>query len=304
MTKIAYVNKQFRSDTYEIINTANDIIAEYAAQGLSLTLRQLYYRFVTRGLPNTEKSYNRLGDVINDARLAGLIDWEAIVDRTRHLIQNVVYSGPADVIGTAALSYRRNLWEGQTFRPEIWIEKNALIDVIHGVCTELDVPHFACVGYNSQSEMWEAGQRLLEYECKGYTPIVMYLGDHDPSGLDMSRDIEDRLTMFTGGPVRIARLALNIGQVEQYGLAPNPTKMTDSRAEDYVRQFGSQSWELDALEPQVIIDLVRKSIEDMTDKSALKKAQECEKADIKQLYGLTAYWEEISNYIGMRTASS
>lgn len=302
MTKICYVNKQFRSDSYEIINTANAIIAEYAEQGLSLTLRQLYYRFVTRGLPNTEKSYNRLGDIINDARLAGLIDWEAIVDRTRHLIQHVVFDEPADAIGTAALSYRRNLWEGQTFRPEVWIEKNALIDVIHGVCSELDVPHFACVGYNSQSEMWEAGQRLIEYKKEGYKPIIMYLGDHDPSGLDMSRDIEDRLTMFTGGPVRVARLALNIGQVEQYNLAPNPAKMSDSRAEDYVRQFGRESWELDALEPQVIIDLVHKAIEDMTDKQTLAKVKAREASELKQLKNITTYWEEVSNYIGMRTA--
>lgn len=86
MPKISYIEKRFRSETLEIIDQANAIITEYEAQGFDLTLRQLYYQFVARDLiPNTQRDYKRLGSIVNDARLAGLIDWASIVDRTRNL---------------------------------------------------------------------------------------------------------------------------------------------------------------------------------------------------------------------------
>ena len=83
MPLICYVPKSFRPDTQTRINQANEIIAEYQSQGFKLTLRQLYYQFVSRDLiPNTVQSYKSLGDVVNDGRLAGLIDWEVSVDST------------------------------------------------------------------------------------------------------------------------------------------------------------------------------------------------------------------------------
>jgi hypothetical protein len=76
------------------------------------------------------------------------------------------------------------------------IEKDALVGVIEDVCRQWDVPYFSCRGYASQSEMWGAGQRLLERIRSGRKVQVIHLGDHDPSGLDMSRDIRERLATF------------------------------------------------------------------------------------------------------------
>lgn len=279
-----YVRKNFREDSLATIDQANQIIAQYEAQGFSLTLRQLYYQFVARGLlANNQQNYNKLGSLISDARLAGLVSWTAIEDRTRNLRGVNTYESPAQVIRAARSSYRRDLWEWQPCRPEVWIEKDALVGVISGICADLRVDFFACRGYNSQSEQWRAGQRFAGYYAKGQRPIVLHLGDHDPSGIDMTRDNQERLSMFAGAEVTVIRLALNYDQVEQYNPPPNPAKMTDSRAEGYIERFGDSCWELDALEPTVIANLIRNTVARFRDESVWRDALAAEAADQNEL---------------------
>lgn len=222
--KIAYIEKRFSTERYKLIEICNAIIETYQAQGYKLTLRQLYYQLVARDLiENTERSYKRIGDLVNDGRMAGLIDWLAIEDRGRNLMALSHWESPVDIIRSARYGYRVDKWAGQPYRPEVWVEKAALEGVIAGVCNELDVPYFACRGYNSQSEEWAAARRLQRYYDAGQTPIIFYLGDHDPSGLDMTRDHRDRLTLFMGG-VHVDRIALNMSQIEEYAPPPNPAK--------------------------------------------------------------------------------
>jgi hypothetical protein len=275
MPKISYVTKSFSNGSLIIIEKANEIIAEYADQGFDLTLRQLYYQFVSRGLiPNKDTEYKRMGSIINDARLAGLIDWNAITDRTRNLRGLSHWKTPGDIIHSAAASYHIDKWATQEYRVEVWIEKDALVGVIAGVCEELDIPYFSCRGYTSQSEMWVAGQRLLKYIRAGQTPMVFHLGDHDPSGKDMTRDIIDRLNLFSNSRLDLQRLALNMDQVEQYNPPPNPAKITDSRAAAYIAEFGDESWELDALEPTVMADLIKDAAGAVMDQDAWDEAVE------------------------------
>ena len=159
--KEAFINKKFSAPSLSLINHANQIIREYARQGFTLTLRQLYYQFVSRALiPNKQTEYKRLGSVISDARLAGLIDWSATEDRTRYLRRLSTWDEPADIIDSAAHSYRIDMWARQPVAPEVWIEKDALVGVIQGVCEERRVPYFACRGYSSQSEQYSAGKRM------------------------------------------------------------------------------------------------------------------------------------------------
>lgn len=264
MPKIKYIDREFRNETLRIISVANRICQEYAGQGFTLTLRQLYYQFVARGLiPNRDAEYKRLGSIINDARLAGLLDWNYLEDRTRNLRSLGHWSSPAGVVFSAYRGYRIDRWAGQQYRPEVWIEKDALVGVIEGVCEANDVPFFSCRGYTSQSEVWRAAQRLLGYHDQ--TPIIFHLGDHDPSGIDMTRDITDRLELFIGGSLELRRLALNFNQVEQYNPPPNPAKTTDSRYAGYIRLHGEESWELDALEPTVIAALIQDAINSVRD---------------------------------------
>lgn len=261
-----FIVRDFKPRSLAIISRANTIIREYQRRGFTLTLRQLYYQFVARDLiENNMKSYKNLGSIINDGRLAGLIDWDAIEDRTRNVRSLQMWNDVRDRLDSAVKTYREDPWKNQTWRPEVWIEKDALVGVIDPVCTRFRVPYFACRGYTSQSELYAAGKRMAEHSGLGQRPVVLHLGDHDPSGLDMTRDNHERLSLFAGTPIMLKRLALNIDQVRRYSPPPNPAKEGDSRAKEYVSRFGPRSWELDALDPTVIENLIKKELKKFVD---------------------------------------
>lgn len=297
MPLIAYTEQRFSTGSKKVIQHANEIIAEYSAQGYDLTLRQLYYQFVSRDLlKNNQKEYKRLGSIINDARLAGLIDWDAITDRTRNLHRLPHWESPEEIVQAVAGQFRVDLWEGQKYRVEIWIEKEALAGVFQRVCDELDVPFFSCRGYTSQSEMWSAGQRLKAIKKDGQTPVILHFGDHFPSGMDMTRDIRDRLTIFAGS-IQLERLALNMDQIEEYQPPPNPAKTSDVRADAYIEEHGDESWELDALEPDVLAGLVRDRVTELTDKKALKKQQELQREGREKLQAVSDKWYQLADFL-------
>jgi hypothetical protein len=276
-----FIDKTFRGDTLAVIEQANEIIRDYEAQGYKLTLRQLYYQFVSRDyIPNTHKSYKRLGSIINDARLAGMVDWSAIEDRTRNVKSMLHLDDPADAVQTIRDQYGIDMWSNQDYRVEVWIEKEALTGVIARTCGDLDVPYFACKGYVSQSEQWRAGRRF-----RGVDTIILHLGDHDPSGIDMTRDNSDRLTMFArdvDNP-EVRRIALNMDQVDQYDPPPNFAKMTDSRFSEYSRNYGNESWELDALEPSVLNTLIFNEVDKIRDMDLWQERVDQLAADIAVL---------------------
>jgi len=299
MPLIEYVPKRFNKSSLAIITKANEIIAEYQAQGFVLTLRQLYYQFVARDLiPNKQTEYKRLGSIINDGRLAGLIDWYAIEDRTRNVRKNPHFESPQEIIKAAADQYQLDLWEGQSVRPEVWIEKDALIGVIESVCMENDVPYFACRGYSSQSEQWRAGVRGEKYGAAGQKLVILHLGDHDPSGIDMTRDNLDRLTMFSEGNVEVKRLALNMDQVRKYNPPPNPAKMTDSRFNGYEDKYGNESWELDALDPQVIVSLVRNAIKSLRNDDIYREVYDRQETERELLIAASDNWNRVAKFLG------
>jgi hypothetical protein len=282
--KICYIDKEFRSGSRDVIDWANGIIREYELQGFQLTLRQLYYQMVARDLvENTQRSYKRIGSILSDARLAGLVDWFSIEDRTRKLAGNPHWKNPKSIIESALHSYAIDKWVNQPFRVEVWIEKDALSGVISGVCQELDIDYFSCLGYTSASEMWRAGRRLRRYLHGGQVPVVIHLGDLDPSGVDMTRDIEDRLNMFAESAVNVDRIALNEDQIDKYNPPPNPTKLTDSRAGGYISVYGFDSWELDALEPKVMVDLIRQTVLSFRDDTCWQAALDKEATDKQAL---------------------
>lgn len=308
MPKIFY--KDYKPDPagMKIILTADEICDEYMAQGFTLTLRQLYYQFVARGLiANKQTEYDRLGGLINRARLAGMIDWEAIEDRTRNLERLSTWDSPAGILDAVAQQFRFDPWDNQQQRVEVWIEKEALAGVIEPICNKYRVPFFACRGYVSQSESWRAARRLGGYIENGQTCTIFHLGDHDPSGIDMTRDNKDRITDFIVSDlmdsmgdgvdehIDIIRLALNMDQVNKYKPPPNPAKFTDSRAADYVSKFGTSSWELDALEPRVIADLIEVNVLAMVDDekwTASMLREERAKDYLRELGDSATKWEE------------
>lgn len=280
--KQSYITCNFQPKKLELINTANKIIADYQAQGYRLTLRQLYYQFVSRDIiPNSERSYKNLGAAISDGRLAGMIDWSAIEDRVRVPKVCSEWSSIENIVESAIYAYRLPRWEGQDNYVELWVEKDALAGVLQPLAQEFHVTLMVNRGYSSQSAMHEAAGRFHRYwdERKCF---LLYLGDHDPSGEDMVRDIRDRLTMF-GTPVEVEKLALTMAQVEQYNPPPNPAKMSDSRAQAYVDQHGQYSWEVDALPPDVLAKLIRDRISDLVDQDLVDQIIAHENADKEAL---------------------
>lgn len=279
-----YAPRDFRADSLLMIEHANKIISEYEAKGYTLTLRQLYYQFVARALvENSPKSYDRLGALISDARLAGLVSWTAIEDRGRNLRGLQHYTGPGAAVREVEQRFNHDLWKDQPYRPEVWVEKHALEDVVGKICNDLRVDFFAIGGYNSQSAAWRAGRRMARYIAGGQRPIVFHLGDHDPSGLDMTRDNRERLQLFAGVPVQVARIALNRDQVERYGPPPNPAKVTDVRFAAYQVEHGDESWELDALDPEVIHDVVKGAVMRLRDEAKWNAALLAEAEDRRVL---------------------
>jgi hypothetical protein len=160
--------------------------------------------------------------------------WRAIEDCGRNLMGLNHFKNPKEAIKEVRENYRRDLWHDQHYVPEVWIEKQALEGVIGSICNELRVNFFSTKGYNSQSEQWRAGRRFASYYGKGQRPIVIHLGDHDPAGIDMTRDNRDRLSMFAGVDVQVIRLALNMEQIEQYNPPPNFAKEGDSKTPAYM----------------------------------------------------------------------
>lgn len=298
MPKIQYKEIAFKQKSLDLIELVNSVIDEYRAQSYELTLRQAYYQLVARGyIENNERSYKNIGSLINDGRLAGLIDWNSITDRTRNLRNRAHWDQPQDVIYSAKYSYLLDKWEGQPNYVEVWVEKDALIDIVGQACRPLDTPHFSCRGYTSQSEMWSAAQRFIRQKNREARYII-HLGDHDPSGIDMTRDIQERLEMF-GADVYVKRVALTMNQVTTYNPPPNPAKITDSRCGKYIDQYGEESWELDALEPQMLTKLITNEVTALRDDAIYQAICDREEAEKRELQTVADEYQKVISFLSV-----
>ena len=270
--KEKYKDINFRKSSLDRLEQINGIIQEYEKDGYDLSLRQLYYQLVSRGhIENAEKSYKSLISLVTDGRMAGLIDWDAITDRTRVLREERLDYHGENVVNikrevTAALtraidgSFSSSVWARQLYYVECWAEKQAVEEIVERAAQQVYIPYFSARGYASATAMHEAAERFIRWrdeedkEC-----VLIYVGDHDCSGLDMDRDIGERLEMF-GATVEIRRIALTLDQVHENNLPPNPGKETDSRFPEYQRKYGAHTWELDALSPRTLHSLIVEAV--------------------------------------------
>lgn len=322
MSRILFKTHRFGAEQTELIRHCISVVKLYQGQGLRLTLRQLYYQLVTKNIiRNEEKSYKKLGNVVSDARLMGLIDWDAIEDRVRVPRIQSEWPNPKSLMESALRAYRLPRWKDQPNYVELWVEKDALAGILQPIAAEYHVPMMVNRGYSSQSAMHDAAVRFIEAavggsvpyktlaaECevkpgdKGYERMsevyvvnreeiekhskkelfLLYLGDHDPSGEDMVRDIGERLAMF-GALVEVRKLALTMDQVEEYEPPPNPAKLSDSRAEKYIAKHGAQSWEVDALPPDVLDRVIREALDEVVDDDLMQAWLDREAEDKKAI---------------------
>ncbi len=274
-------NIKFQKKNVILLEKIQEILKEYQEQYIKVTLRQLYYQLVARDIiPNEQKEYSKLSKVLTNARYAGVISWDAIEDRVRVPKIPNVFESIGDLMQTAILSYELNRWKGQAYYIELWTEKDALSSVIEPLTKKYQIALSVNRGYSSASAMYEAAKRIK----KDKKNVIFYLGDHDPSGLDMDRDIQFRLNEF-GADVKVIRIGLTQEQIKEYSPPPNPAKITDPRAKKYVEEFGNKSWEVDALRPEILQELIEDSILQYLDIEKFEQVKNQEQEDIKILEG-------------------
>ncbi len=285
--------QRFNKKSVEMLKQINGIIQEYAKMGIRITLRQLYYQLVSRDLlANHVKEYHRLSALTTNARYTGLIDWHAIEDRIRVPRMASEWDNVQDLIESARASYRLPRWEGQDYYVELFTEKDALSSVLAPIAHEHHI-HF-CVnrGYTSATAIYDLSKRILGQVQEGKEVKILYLGDYDPSGLDMVRDITDRLkelceegdrTIDFDASVEVRPIALTKEQIKQYNPPPNPAKKTDPRSKWFMRVHGATSWEVDALPPDVMMRTVRREIQKYLDMDLYNAIIEKEKQHMAKL---------------------
>jgi len=270
-----------------------DILAEYKKLDIRLTLRQLYYQLVSRDIikENTTQEYKKLGSLLANARLAGIVDWDVIEDRVRRPEKHSEWDSVPDLVKSAVASYRLPRWKDQENYVELWCEKDALRSVLEPITDDLHITFMVNRGYSSISAMYESSKRIIAAMEQGKTPYILYLGDLDPSGEDMVNDIRKRMKLLQadgshdypadteedeGYPryadlqgeriiLEVRKIALTPAQVRQYRPPHNMAKQTDSRYKAFREKHGKHSYEVDALKPQVMIALVRGEIEGLMD---------------------------------------
>lgn len=350
MAKIKFRNIRLNQANKQRLDVINRIIREYQGMNMRLTLRQLYYQLVSRDvIPNQQKEYAKLSKVLVEGRMAGIVDWAAIEDRLRTAEKPPAWDTPADLMDSAIAQYAKPRMKGQDNYLEVWVEKDALSGVLSIVTEEYHVPILVNRGYSSVSAIYDSYNRFKKAMEAGQKIKILYLGDFDPSGMDMIRDVTHRpLEMllakaydiihkvyrewldkdeeendgdgfrdlyddyegdsdchldpediddyeegeaprfspwkaFIKSRFEVIPIALTREQIIKYKPPPNPAKKTDPRAKKFIKEHGSQSWEVDALRPEVLNQLLRDAILSLIDEAKYETVLEEEKNDIEKL---------------------
>lgn len=306
--KIKFRQVKLSASNKERLNIINEIIEEYQDQDLVLTLRQLYYQLVSRDIiPNKQTEYSKLSTLLKEGRMGGVVDWDAIEDRLRKPSSPASFDSPKEILEAALAQYRRPRMKGQKNYIEVWVEKDALSGVLKRVTSIYGIPILVNRGYSSASAMFDSYQRFRDAIEEDKSVTILYLGDYDPSGIDMIRDIRHRTQEFLikhyldkvegeeeqkveisersklfstwfNEKFIIVPIALTREQIELYNPPENPAKRTDPRAKDFIKKHGHSSWEVDALRPevlnQVLTDAIKERITAKTYNEILKLEKE------------------------------
>lgn len=358
-------NKQkWFKDKAELCREIVEVVDRYSRSGYVLTLRQLYYQLVSmNAIRNDDVVYKKLSSILDDLRQAGIIDWSAIEDRGRRPQIPYYVEDVADALNDTIRHYRRDRQSGQKNHIEVWTEKDAISGILARVTNKYHVHLVVNKGYSSNSAMYSAYKRFIPFLTDDKDVYILYFGDHDPSGLDMIRDIRERILHFLASSehandylpeasnegwefieeylaendldyqtlydegflpeksytffeynvrdhekyddfleelykaarkhywntrFHVVPIGLTMEQIRQYNPPENPAKFTDPRSDWYIKQFGTKSWEVDALKPDVMVRLVEAGIEERIDMDMYESMLSIERNDIEQLKGFIA----------------
>ncbi len=246
------------------------------------TVRQLFYQAVSIGLVDkTEREYKgTVCRLLGDLRRERALPFEFIADNTRWMRKGVTYDSLEDALRETQRHYRRDLWSGQPDRVEVWLEKEALAGVVMQATDPWHVPLMVTRGYPSLSYVHAAAESIEDADA---TTHIYYLGDHDPSGVDIPRFVEESLLdLAPGADFTFTRLAVLPEQIAEFGLQTRPTKRTDSRS----KSFEGESVEVDAIHPRTLRAMVEERITGHLDADRLDRLRVAEAAERETLSGI------------------
>jgi len=259
------------ADYGEIVEASLEVFQQYDT---AITLRQLYYRLVSKLLiTNTVNSYKRLSRIMVKAREDGDVPVNCLEDRSRRVLgKGDVGFGSAEEYLKTRLETLQDSWRG--FTMPMWddqhrnvlisLEKDALSRLVSRIANKYSVRTFPTRGYPSFSYVQEMS-RYITAKQDGRATVVLYFGDFDPSGVDIERDLTDRLEKYGARDFEVRRVALTLDQIRQYSLPPMPVKRSDARADGFLAEHGDRAVELDALDPNIFQLTVEQSIRSQID---------------------------------------
>jgi hypothetical protein len=237
-----------------------------------ITGRGVGYKLFTMGLINSmaRSEMAKVYRLLVIAREEGIIPWEWIVDETRELERVASWNDPDDYMATVMRAYRRDFWNHQPHRVEVWSEKGTVRGVLRPVLHHCGVGFRVLHGYNSATGVWDVSQ---DYD--GRSLLAIYIGDRDPSGLHMSEvDLPKRIEEYGGHHIALLRVALLADQVERLPSFPASDKAKDPRYKWWTSQgFGNRCWEVDAMDPRDLRAIVRNAIESHIDWTAWNQCE-------------------------------
>jgi hypothetical protein len=273
------VSEQNYPNRRELLEGITTVLRQY--QGIAVTDRQIHYRLVAAGVyPNTFKSYhNLLVPGLVKWRRDGTIDMDAIEDRTRRLLLHeygVFYNEPLrrlkrllqSAIGRAQ-DFELARWYRQPYKVLVAVEKQAMEGPFAQVCNELEVDLAVLRGYSSLSYTNEIAKHLKIDTTRKV--VILYFGDLDPSGLNIPEVLERDLYSAFDVDFELQRVALTHEQVDKMNLIPAPVKIGDTRAAKFIDEHGEDVYELDAIEPTTLQQMIRTEISKYFDESIHKE---------------------------------
>lgn len=295
MALIEFRKAKLNAKSIERLTRVNQIIEMYRGMGYTLTLRQLYYRLVTENvIANSTKEYARLIHLLTEGRMGGLVDWDGIEDRVRRPRGNYTLRSVDHALSDAEKTYLLDRQDGQDNYVELWVEKDAISNILSVKTSYYGIYLMVNRGFSSTTAMHDAYDRMTQAIDNGQTPHILYLGDHDPSGLCMAlTDIPDRLNTEFGVKVNVKHIGITSAQIKKYNPPTNPAKITDSRAKWYIKNWGNKSWEVDALEPKVLHELIDKEVTELMDIELFMDILKKEKEHKAELLRLPAQRDEL-----------
>ena len=251
--------RRSKDEVSDFLQRIQGILAE---ETYGITIRHLYYLLVSaKVIEKTEAAYKNLIAHLSKWRKNGDIDFDAFVDGTRYWSGATLYDDAESALRDCAQSYRRNMWKQQPYYVEVWCEKDAIKSILLRAAEPFGVPVFAAIGFASLTSLHSAAQTFQRAARAGKRPVVLYFGDHDPSGLSGQAKAAQTLREQFGVAVDFRRLAVTADQIAEFNLPTRPAKKTDSRA----MGWEGECVEVDAISSATLVQLAEDAITDLID---------------------------------------